>query len=78
MADANGVETNGDIGKRKSRGSLNRPSYAEASSSEDADKPLVCRPTLSYLAKTSEASLKDIPNTLAEQKTANRRSEGGC
>ena len=41
MADANGVETNGDTTKRKSRGTMHRPSYAEAESSEEDDKPLV-------------------------------------
>ena len=41
MPDANGVKTNGVSSKRKSRGSLAKPSYAEAASSDD-DQPLVC------------------------------------
>lgn len=41
MPDANGVTTNGVSSKRKSRGSLVQPSYAEAASSDEEDQPLV-------------------------------------
>ena len=40
MPDANGIEMNGALIKRKVRESLTRPSYADAESSED-DMPLV-------------------------------------
>ena len=41
MPDAKGVETNGGPAKRKVRESLTRPSYADAETSEEDDKPLV-------------------------------------
>lgn len=42
MPDLNGVEWNGSTSKRKSRGSLVKPSYAEAGSSDGDEEPLVC------------------------------------
>ena len=41
MPDVNGVEINGSTSKRKSRGSLAKPSYAEAESSDEDEQPLV-------------------------------------
>lgn len=41
MPDANGVEMNGSTNKRKSRGGLGKPSYAQADSSDEDDQPLV-------------------------------------
>jgi hypothetical protein len=41
MLDAKGMDTNGGPAKRKVRESLTRPSYADAETSEDDDKPLV-------------------------------------
>jgi DNA topoisomerase-1 len=41
MADANGVEANGGPVKRKVRESLTRPSYVDAETSGEDDKPLV-------------------------------------
>lgn len=41
MPDVNGAEVNGSTTKRKSRGSLAKPSYAEAESSDEDDQPLV-------------------------------------
>jgi hypothetical protein len=46
MPDMNGVDMNGSTSKRKSRGSLVKPSYADAESSDEDDQPLV-RPSLS-------------------------------
>jgi DNA topoisomerase-1 len=50
--DVDAPETNGNAnGKRKSRSSVaNSKSYKDASSSEDDDKPLVCRPTFKSCA----------------------------
>ena len=41
MPDVNGAEMNGSTSKRKSRGSLTKPSYAEADASDEDDQPLV-------------------------------------
>jgi hypothetical protein len=41
MPDVNGVDMNGTTSKRKSRGSLARPSYAEADTSDEDNQPLV-------------------------------------
>jgi DNA topoisomerase I len=41
MPDVNGVLTNGVSSKRKSRGSLAKPSYAELDTSDEDDQPLV-------------------------------------
>lgn len=49
MHDANGGETNRGPVKRKVRDSLTRPSYADAVSSEEDDKPLVWTKAPSFL-----------------------------
>lgn len=51
MPDVNGVEINGSTSKRKSRGSLAKPSYAEAESSDEDNQPLVCYILVDVLEK---------------------------
>lgn len=49
----NGVNTNGSTSKRKSRGSLVKPTYAEADSSDDDDQPLVRLSSLRHAGYTA-------------------------
>ena len=49
MPDANGLETNRGPVKRKVRESFTRPSYADAETSEEDDKPLVWTAAAAFL-----------------------------
>lgn len=73
MADANGATTNGDTAKRKSRASLQRPSYAEMEGSEDDDKPLVSTDLIIFLERCGYTEA----DNLLEQK-ASYSSSGSC
>ena len=52
MPDANGVEANGGPAKRKIRESLMKPSYADAETSEEDDKPLVWTADINFFVST--------------------------
>ncbi|ERF73672.1 DNA topoisomerase 1 [Endocarpon pusillum Z07020] len=63
MPDVNGVEINGSTSKRKSRGSLAKPSYAEAESSDEDNQPLSKRQRTSAqkAGDIAESDSDDVP-----------------
>ena len=52
MPDANGVGANGGPAKRKGRENLAKPSYADAETSKEDDKPLVWTADINFLVST--------------------------
>lgn len=79
MSDVNGVETNGSTSKRKSRGSLAKPPYTEANSSDEDDMPLV---GLSYTRSAHlefyvvmSASANHVTDSCLDQATTNYCSQ---